>query len=266
MKGWGRWIALASRSALSSRLPWLCRHHDASPALPADEVIGWEFELFGYLLDHLGGYRHFRRRRLMTPTNDDLPMHADGSESYLRRLLVRMEEIAGLLEWPCRVELRDVPPQGSIPEGTHTGISRSFRIDELSGEGVIELDRGGDVSTTIASIAWGLGRFLIDSFGVDLPGGEDMRDAAAEIGGIFLGFGLFAARASAAAGTADLHLCEVLYAVGIFAALQDLQVKGFLRYLDGRSRAILRAVEEDVRGRWQPELDHLREQVPTHRL
>jgi hypothetical protein len=240
-----------------------------APTLPADDVIGWEFEVFAFLFDHFGGYRHFRRRRLVTPTPDELPLRNDGSGSYPERLLARMKEMAGLLEWPCRLELStavaDEPAGGC-------GRSFDFRVDPESGDGVISVPRSDDPRRLIAGIAGGLGGFVIEALASDLPGGEDLRNSTAEIGGVFLGFGLFlaadcAARmASSVHEVEDLRPTELLYAVGIFAALQSYPVKGVLRYLDRRSRAILRAVEDDVRRRWQPELDRLRSLVPSRRL
>ncbi len=223
-------------------------------------MILWEIETFGFLLDHLGGYRHFRRRRILTPGTDDLLVPHDGTAESVGRLLERLKDLAGLLEWPVRLEPRREP------------VYPSFWFDAEHGEGVIALPEGRrDARSLVASLGLGLGAFVIEALRSDLPGGEDMRGSVAELCGVFLGFGIFIAggRRNGRSGEGEmfeLRQPELIYAVGMFMALLGYSVRGILRYFDRDSRALLREVERDLAGRWASELESLRQLVPTEEL
>lgn len=224
--------------------------------IPEDGFIRWLLWAWERLLRFHGGIDDFRRRLLVTPTEEDFPVDLElGGEELVEDYFLFVKEHAGLQGSPFQlvVESEDEP-------SAELAIEYDPALLETPGQLVAQLARGAARQLVL----------LDGSDDLDEGEIEPLADATS----VFLGFGLFAANAAPRIGDGRRSLLEALpssvgalsehevaYALALFAVLTEIPDRFVEEHLRPNPREFYRrGVKHILRHRGR-ELTRLR-QVP----
>ncbi|MBO6938533.1 MAG: hypothetical protein JJ863_26435 [Deltaproteobacteria bacterium] len=226
--------------------------------LPEDGFIRWLLWAWERLLRFHGGIDDFRRRLLVTPTEEDFPVDLElEGEELVEDYFLFVKEHAGLQGWPFQLvtdesESADGPPL--LVEYDPALLATPTRL--------------------VAQLARGAARHLVLMDGSD-DLEEDEIEPLADATSVFLGFGLFGANAAPRIGESHVSFLtqglppsvgalgehEVAYALALFAVLTEIPDRLVESHLRPNPREFYRrGVKEILRHRGR-ELSRLR-QVP----
>ncbi len=231
--------------------------------LPEDGFIRWLLWAWERLLRFHGGIDDFRRRPLVTPTEEDFPVDLElEGEELVEDYFLFVKEHAGVQGWPFQL----------LPEDETEEL-----LDPSTDGLLVEYDPRLLASPTslVALLARGAARHLVLMDGSD-DLEEDEIEPLADATSVFLGFGLFAANAAPRIGESQLSLLsaqappssvgalsehEVAYALALFAVLTEIPDRFVEAHLRPNPREFYhRGVKHILRHRGR-ELSRLR-QVP----
>ena len=186
-----------------------------------------------------------------------------GAAATAPELFAAVRELAGMADWPCRlerVEAFDAGDHRIVREGS--SACGTFSVE--AGEAVIRYDAGmlSDPDSLAATFAHELCHYLLLGRG-DPPGGPDLMEHATDCAAAYIGFGVFQANAARhfeqwqdgtwagwRASTAG-YLSEqaLVTAVAMFAALHGYSTEeaeeALKPYLRGDLRKARKAVSYD---------------------
>jgi hypothetical protein len=193
----------------------------------------WQFDAFAWLLRNCGGYSKFQDTTLVLPTEEHFPDRGMKGHAGVAALFRRVRDHAGMEDWPCTVEPAFDEPR--TPDARQAGI-RVFTYKRGALEPV----------SLVAGFACDLARYLTETFAEAAPGGESMREAAAEITAVFMGFGVFMANASARHGNYRLCEGELTHALALFCLLRQVSNEVMDKHLNPHLRKYVRLAERDL--------------------
>ena len=232
--------------------------------LPEDGFIRWLLWAWERLLRCHGGIDDFRRRLLVTPTEEDFPvdLELEGHELVEDYFLFVIEH-AGLQGWPFQLVAEtevEVPTSDDGSSLLRVGYDPTLLATP---------------TRLVAQLARGAARHL-----VLMDGDDDLDDGEieplADATSVFLGFGLFAANAAPRIGYNHLSLLaspalpvpvgalcehEVAYALALFTVLTEVPDRIVERHLRPNPREFYRRGEKHILRHRGRELSRLR-QVP----
>jgi hypothetical protein len=187
----------------------------------------WQFEAYAWLLRNCGGYTKFLETTLVLPNEEHFPDRGMRGHAAVAALFRRARDHAGMADWPCTVEREPDDPQ-DVSEPAN-GI-RVFRYRRGALEPV----------KLVAGFACDLSRFLIETFDEPPPGGEASRDAAVELGAVFIGFGVFLANSAVKEARYRLSEGELAHALAMFCRLCQVEPGSLDAHLNPHLRKYLR--------------------------
>lgn len=175
---WGRW----SRDALL----------DA-------ELTHWQFEVFGWLLRHMGGITALRARRLILPTREFFPQRGGRDHAFALALFEQTRIHAGMADWACELQPHESGPDPKVSaqafvKDAPQSPAGTFRTRE-DGTVLITYDPGqlANPMSLVATFAHELAHYRTASFPEPPPGGWEIWEPATDLAAAFLGFGVFLA-------------------------------------------------------------------------
>ncbi|HET9863975.1 MAG TPA: hypothetical protein VFP37_11070 [Steroidobacteraceae bacterium] len=192
----------------------------------------WQFAAFAWLLRHCGGYAGFLDTTLVLPTPEHFPDRGLKGHAAVSALFRRVRDHAGMADWPCTVE-----PAGDAPRA---------EVDDPARIPVFTYSRGVEPVTLVANFALDLARYLVSTLEEPPPGGEARREAAIELGTVFMGFGIFAANSAVGGRRHELSEGELAHALAIFCLLRGLEPENADEHLNPHFRKYLRLAIGDL--------------------
>jgi len=203
----------------------------------------WQFEVFGWLLRHTGGYQKFLENPLVLPTEEYFPDRGMKGHAGVAALFRRTREHAGMEEWPCAVE----PVKNETPTRTEP--------DRVP---VITYQRGSlEPIALVAHFARELSRYLVATFDEPPPGGDAAREPAIELSTVFMGFGLFMANSAASQVKYELSEGELAHALALFCLLGKNPPESTDTHLNPHLRKHVRLAARDL-SQFEPSFRKLR--------
>jgi hypothetical protein len=187
----------------------------------------WQFEAYAWLLRNCGGYAKFLDTTLVLPTEEHFPDRGMKGHAAVAALFRRARDHAGMADWPCTVERE--------PEESHE------LANAPDGIRVITYKRGTlEPVKLVAGFSCDLARYLIETFDEPPPGGDAAREAAVEVGAVFIGFGVFLANAAVKEARFRLSEGELAHALALFCQLRDLSLETLDEHLNPHVRKYVR--------------------------
>lgn len=193
----------------------------------------WQFQTFGWLLRHTGGYARFLETELVLPTEAHFPDRGMKGHAAVAALFRRVRDHAGMADWPCTVE-----PASDTPR-IETDDSGRIPVFTYPREGL-------EPVTLVANFARDLARYLVATIDEPPPGGEPLRDAAIELGAVFMGFGVFLANSAMREQQHPMNEGELVHALALFCLLQRMPAGAADEHLNPHLRKYLRLAERDL--------------------
>ncbi|MEM6734188.1 MAG: hypothetical protein AAF658_21675 [Myxococcota bacterium] len=254
-----------------------------SNALPPEEVIDWTYEVYRWLLEHTGGWPHFRETPLVQPTPEYFPVPdtlVQDEPSLAQHLFEQTKEHAGLQHWSCELrEHQDSPRTGDlmghVPHNSaaHGGAAGTFRVTpDRRVQITYAAGSTSDPMAFVATMAHELSHYLMATIPVDPPGREDAEEPATDLCAVFLGFGIFVSNSAVrfkqfSDGTMigwsmsrQGYLSEqaLAYALAVFLELLGIDLRHATRYLDPNPRSYLKRAHRHVRRHRSDRINALR--------
>jgi hypothetical protein len=207
---------------------------DAKPKPFLDDARrDWQFAAFAWLLRHCGGFASFVDTTLVLPTPEHFPDRGLKGHAAVAALFRRVRDHAGMADWPCTVE----------PAGEESRVAS----DDPARIPVFTYPRTGlEPVTLIENFALDLARYLVSTIEESPPGGEARREAAIELGAVFMGFGIFAANSAVCGRCHELSEGELAHALAMFCLLRGLPPEGVDEHLNPHFRKYLRLALGDL--------------------
>ncbi|MBV7259282.1 hypothetical protein [Erythrobacter crassostreae] len=159
------------------------------PPITQDE-FDWLVACFAWLRGVLGD-AHIRPDFVL-PDHPDLLAAKTGPQ-----LFEAVRGIAGMEQWPCRLQKVDVDDPASSPHITYEGSAACGTFSVENGEAIIryssQMLRDPDALT--ATFAHELCHYLLVNAG-DPPGGAELMEHATDCAAVYIGFGVFLANSA----------------------------------------------------------------------
>ncbi len=191
----------------------------------------WQFESFGWLLRHCGGYPKFLETVPVLPIEEHFPDRGMSGHAAVAALFRRVRDHAGMADWPCIVE----PLQGAGSPASAEGIR------------VCHYDPGQRQPTVlVAHFARELASYLVDTFEDSPPGGRTLSGPVIDLAAVFIGFGVFIANAALESGAGDLNEGERVHALALFCLLRRIPPESLGVHLNPHLRKYLRLAARDL--------------------
>jgi len=209
-----------------------------APFLDA-ESEAWHFETWAWLLRNMGGMETLRRAPLVLPTTTFFPSTGTQGHARVEEVLDRVKEIAGMADWPCRLEAQPrraperiadnlvLKPRGNVlPLGTFGPHGNEALI-------TYDPDLLEDPLGLVATLAHELAHYRLSAFRTHPPGGHDLEEFATDLATAAMGFGLFGAITALRfeggkdgwtlgwRGAGYLHPRDWAFALAVFVTLRD---------------------------------------------
>jgi hypothetical protein len=211
-----------------------CMHLRSKPKSFLDATRrDWQFACYAWLLRNGGGYAKFLDTTLVLPTIEHFPDRGMKGHAAVAAIFRRVRDHAGMAEWPCVVE-----PASDVPR-IETGDSGRIPVFTYQRELL-------DPVALVATFARDLARYLIATIDEPVPGGEELREPAIEMGAIYLGFGLFVANSALRDVRYELNEGELAHALAVFCVLRGLPPESADEYLNPHLRKYLRLALRDL--------------------
>jgi hypothetical protein len=219
----------------------------------ADCVI-WMFEQFDA--------RALLEAELVVPTGDYLRRDGKTGHDLAEHVFEQVKELAGLPDWPCRIEAGDSDPEARVSQsvfvsGMTPAPAGTFQHRGTTDTVVITYNPGllDDPVSLVATFAHELAHYLFAMSRTPPPGGEELEEFATDLGSVFLGFGIFAVNSSfrfeahgGALGqgwgyrrSGYLSGNDLTYALALFLRLLDKDAEAAFTHLAQRYRGPLKA-------------------------
>lgn len=172
-------------------------------SLVSSKSSAWILATFQWALEQFGTDYFHDGMILVTPTPEHFPSPPKDPVERAAAIFRRVQEHAGLENWPCRLEAQDpdanpVIDPLTILEGPTSPAGTFGYEGEVQPEAVItynpaELQRP---QALVATFAHELAHYLGFNALVPPPGGEEQWEPATDLLAVYLGFGIFLANSA----------------------------------------------------------------------
>jgi len=170
----------------------------ATPHLPSETHIAWQFEVFEWFAKHFPTYGVPASGMILTPTHEDFPVE-EIPPSLLGKTLFKLVKTYALMrDHPCRLTKvdDDAPPldtPAAVPV-SRAGVAGTYSHNPFD---VPEITYKADLeqrpTALIAVFAHELSHLLMHTIGRLPPGGHAREEEATDMCAIYLGFGIMMA-------------------------------------------------------------------------
>lgn len=208
------------------------------------------------------GEDKLRDTDLILPTNPIFKRAGKTGADLAQHVLDQVKALAGMQDWPCRLEEQAEDPKQQVGEftfvrGREQSPLGSFRVDARArAEPVITYNPKlvDDPQSLVATFAHELAHYLFATAQTDPPGGRALEEFATDLGAIFLGFGLFTVNSSyrfeafgdvygqgwQSTGAGYLSGKDQAYALALFVRFVGADEKSALTFLEPRHQGPFR--------------------------
>lgn len=236
------------------------------PLLDA-ELTQWQFDCFEWLLQHTGGIKAFRQRRLILPTPQFFLHNGSCGHVFADMIFNQVKVHAGMADWLCTLECQEADPNSMVSphafiKGAPTSPSGTFRALKEGGA-LITYNPGqlNNPMSLVATFAHELAHYRTAGFPEPPPGGWEVWEPATDLAAIFLGFGIFLANSrfnfqhfndGKTAGwrwqqQGYLSDVEVLHMHAIFSVVLGIDQRESLPHLKSALRGIFKRVYKEAK-------------------
>jgi hypothetical protein len=209
-----------------------------------DSRRDWQFAAFGWLLRNCGGYPKFLDTTLVLPTEKYFPDRGMKGHAAVAALFRRVRDHAGMADWPCTVEPESETPRIATDESGRMPVF-SYRRDTL------------EPIALVAHFSREFARYLITTIEEPAPGGDELREAAVELGAVFFGFGVFMMNSAVKGARYQLSEGELAHALALFCLLRRLPPDSGDAHLNPHLRKHVRLAARDL-AQHEPRFERLR--------
>ena len=166
-----------------------------------DDIADWVEDRFAILLEHLANEKPVHATELAVPSDKRFKADGDGPEARARALYAVTADLAGFAGWPVKlVAMGDDGPKqvsdGLIAPSANTAAG-TFRVDET---GEVQITFARDLLDAplnlVATFAHELAHLLLHARGVEEGISAEDAELVTDLGGVYLGFGVFMANAA----------------------------------------------------------------------
>ena len=251
-----------------ARLPsFQARWYRARPLIDA-HAAGWIIDTYSWFLSQFVGAEHEAQRVLVQPTDEFFPIQ-HRSEGRAIEIFEAVRSLAGMEDWPCRLEEQVERPDKLhpalivVPEGD--AALGTFSVPGEWGDGaVITYDPAlvREPVRLIATFAHELTHYLLATSRSAPPGGESFEERATDLGAVFLGFGVFMANSAfefrtyeedgwsgwQVAGGGYLREDQLAFALALFLLVHGMEAERAAPYLDPNPRKYLKLALRQLAG------------------
>lgn len=193
----------------------------------------WQFETYAWLLRNCGGHAKFLETTLVLPTEEHFPDRGMKGHAAVSALFRRARDHAGMADWPCAVEREpdEAHETANAPHGVRVFTYKRGPLEPVK---------------LVAGFSCDLSRYLVETFDEPTPGGDAAREAAIELGAIFIGFGVFLANAAVKQASFRLSEGELAHALALFCHLRELPLDSVDPHLSPHLRKYLRLASVEL--------------------
>jgi hypothetical protein len=193
----------------------------------------WQFDVFAWLLRNCGGYPKYLDTTLVLPDEEHFPDRGMIGHAGVAALFRRVRDHAGMADWPCVVEPEPDVPRAPLPVGGRIPII-TYKPGAL------------EPNSLVATFAYELARYLVETFEEPAPGGASLQEPAIELAVVFMGFGVFAANSVLESTHHALNEGEVVHALAMFCLLRKIPPESVAPRLNPHLRKYLRLAARDL--------------------
>lgn len=230
-----------------------------------DELAGWQFDVFAWLLRHTGGFAAFGQRRGVFPTSACFPHSAEHGHALAEAMFDQVRAHAGMADWPCVVQPQEHDPDplvgpALLVQGAPQSPAGTYRGTEDGALITYHPRQLGDPMALVATFAHELAHYRTERFPEPPPGGWDVWEPATDLAAVFLGFGIFLANAHfrfsqhsdgqtmgwQSQRQGYLSEPEILHMQAIFSNLLELPAAGTLPHLKPALRGMFKRLYREV--------------------
>nr|WP_199048044.1 hypothetical protein [Dyella sp. ASV24] len=245
--------------------------------LLGSELTHWQFDCFGWLLQHTGGLDALRQRPLVLPTPRFFPDRGLQGHAMAEAIFARVRDYAGMADWPCVLQAQEADPNPVVApallvKNSPSSPAGTFRATDEGALITYHPDRVRDPMSLVATFAHELAHYRTAGCPEPPPGGWDVWEHATDLAAVFLGFGLFLANSRFSFSQFSdgqtmgwqwrqqgyLSEPEILHMHAIRCVLLGTPARETLDHLKPALRGIYKRVQREVE-RSTGELDRLRE-------
>lgn len=246
------------------------------PLLDAD-LADWQFQVFGWLLRHAGGFEAMRERRLVTPTPRDFPQRGLDGHAFAEGMFDQVRIHAGMRGWPCELLPQQADPDAHvgptlIVQGAPHSPAGTFRREDGSVVITYKTDNLRDPEALVATFAHELAHYRTAGFAEPPPGGWELWEPATDLTAVAMGFGLFLTNSHfrfrqfmgdgligwRSQRQGYLSELQLLHAHAIFCQLRSIPAEASLRFLKSSLRGLFKRLYREVAA-YKGELQALRD-------
>jgi len=226
------------------------------------ETAGWIFDVFEWSLAEFDTQTFNREAVLVVPNNAFFPGKADSTAGMAELIFRQVQKYAGLSHWPCQLVDQN-GFQGYLDHSARVGLPATQNPEFVmtppneQAAGLVVPYHTGQVATPdtlIAHYASVLAFYL-----GGMAKGQDSYGYAMEILAIKLGFGVLIAntaynfrggcgKCSGPKVEREIYLSqdEAIYALALFAAVNELPTKEVTTHLKAHLRSVYKRAAKDI--------------------
>ena len=241
-----------------------------------EETVEWIFNCYTWAMDQFDSNVFFKETVLVIPDNTHFPGREQSVEGMANLIFDQVKKYAGMSHWPTRLI-----DQGAANSQVPIGFSVDMLGDLRGKDAITNIPRTVAADTMlaffydpqqlnnpeglIAHFAHGLSHHLAAAAKIPPPGGQNYAPAAAEVIGVFMGFGLMFANSATVFSGSGCGGCggqgpvrqvflseeEATYALALFCVLKDIEVSDAIGYLKKHLRRFFKAAVKDCEQRME---------------
>jgi hypothetical protein len=234
-------------------------------SLLGEELTQWQFDCFGWLLRHTGGFEAFKRRQPIQPTPKFFPSRGLRGHALAEHIFFQVKQHADMADWPCVLQVQEHDPNPLVApalliQGNPSSPAGTFRATDEGALITYHPRNLTDPMSPVATFAHELAHYRTAGFEEAPPGGWEVWEPATDLAAVFLGFGLFLANSRFNFSQHSdgqtmgwrwrqqgyLSEPEVLHMHAIFSSLLAIQPTETLKHLKPALRGIYKRVHKDV--------------------
>ena len=169
----------------------------------SEDEWDWQLASFNWMIKEFGGIEENPDNVLVLPTPEFFPKTSADPEQKAQEIFDRVKQLAGMEEWPTRLE------QGEKSRDLTLGHGQEIKHERHAPAGDYQLKQGDDgnhfalirynpshiddPAKLIATFAHELSHYLMNTAKTAPPGGWDVHELTTDLCSVYLGFGIFLA-------------------------------------------------------------------------
>lgn len=242
-----------------------------------EDIIQWIFNCYGWAFEQFDKNVFFNESTLVIPDNKFFPGSETSADGMANLIFDQVKKYAGMAHWPthlynvgdanCQIPekqpvhingaLRGKNAISNLPQSTMPANNIAFTFHPLQ----LKKPQG-----IIAHFAHGLSYQLLSTANNPPPGGQDYLPMAAEMIGVFMGFGLMFANSAVIQRSGGCGGCgggqspvrevfmseeEVTYALAVFCQLKGIEGNTAVKHLKKHLRGFFKDALKDCKKRME---------------